>query len=98
MFKPSAIKQVAKYANSIKPNYHMLIKKTSQPSNIKLTSIVQNAQQNKLVVHPYTVQSNKLPKYTTNVNQLYNALYNKASVNKLFTNFPNKAVKFLNKK
>ncbi|HCU5526667.1 TPA: glycerophosphodiester phosphodiesterase, partial [Escherichia coli] len=51
----------------------------------------------KLVVHPYTVRSDKLPEYTTDVNQLYDVLYNKAGVNGLFTDFPDKAVKFLNK-
>ena len=35
----------------------MLIEETSQPGNIKLTGMVQDAQQNKLVVHPYTVRS-----------------------------------------
>ena len=34
-------------------DYHMLIEETSQPGNIKLTGMVQDAQQNKLVVHPY---------------------------------------------
>ncbi|CAI6179662.1 Glycerophosphodiester phosphodiesterase [Escherichia coli] len=75
----------------------MLIEETSQPGNIKLTGMVQDAQQNKLAVHPYTVRSDKLPEYTTDVNQLYDALYNKAGVNGLFTDFPDKAVKFLNK-
>ncbi len=50
-----------------------------------------------ITVHPYTVRSDKLPEYTTDVNQLYDALYNKAGVNGLFTDFPDKAVKFLNK-
>ncbi len=58
--------------------------------------MVQDAQQNKLVVHPYTVLD-KLPEYTIDVNQLYDALYNKAGVNRLFTDFPDKAVKFLSK-
>lgn len=97
MFKPGAMKQVAEYADGIGPDYHMLIEETSQPGNIKLTGMVQDAQQNKLVVHPYTVRSDKLPEYTPDVNQLYDALYNKAGVNGLFTDFPDKAVKFLNK-
>ncbi|MGN3472605.1 glycerophosphodiester phosphodiesterase family protein, partial [Escherichia coli] len=84
-------------SDGIGPDYHMLIEETSQPGNIKLTGMVQDAQQNKLVVHPYTVRSDKLPEYTPDVNQLYDALYNKAGVNGLFTDFPDKAVKFLNK-
>ncbi len=45
MFKPGAMKQVAEYADGIGPDYHMLIEETSQPGNIKLTGMVQDAQQ-----------------------------------------------------
>ncbi len=40
------MKQVAEYADGIGPDYHMLIEETSQPGNIKLTGMVQDAQQN----------------------------------------------------
>ncbi len=46
------MKQVAEYADGIGPDYHMLIEETSQPGNIKLTGMVQDAQQNKLVSAP----------------------------------------------
>ena len=49
-------------------------------------------------VHPYTVRADQLPAYATDVNQLYDVLYNQADVDGLFTDFPDKAVKFLNKK
>ena len=65
--------------------------------HIHIRQLQNLGQQNKLVVHPYTVRSDKLPEYTPDVNQLYDALYNKAGVNGLFTDFPDKAVKFLNK-
>ena len=95
MFKPGAMKQVAEYADGIGPDYHMLIEEKSQPGNIQLTGMVKDAQHNNLVVHPYTVRADQLPTYTTNVNQLYDILYNKAGVNGLFTDFPDKAVNFL---
>lgn len=97
MFKPGAMKQVAQYADGIGPDYHMLIDEKSKKGNISLTGMVQDAHQNKMVVHPYTVRADQLPDYTTDVNQLYDILYNKAGVDGLFTDFPDKAVKFLNK-
>ncbi|EJI7241762.1 glycerophosphodiester phosphodiesterase [Salmonella enterica] len=85
MFKPGAMKQVAEYADG------------STKGNIKLTGMVQDAHQNKMVVHPYTVRADQLPDYATDVNQLYDILYNKAGVDGLFTDFPDKAVMFLQK-
>ena len=51
-----------------------------------------------LQVHPYTVRADQLPEYATNVNQLYDVLYNQAGVDGLFTDFPDKAVQFLDAK
>ncbi|EDM8197536.1 glycerophosphodiester phosphodiesterase, partial [Salmonella enterica subsp. enterica serovar Kentucky] len=97
MFKPGAMKQVAEYADGIGPDYHMLVAEGSTKGNIKLTGMVQDAHQNKMVVHPYTVRADQLPDYATDVNQLYDILYNKAGVDGLFTDFPDKAVMFLQK-
>lgn len=98
MFKPGAMKQVAEYADGIGPDYHMLVDQTSKKGNIVLTGMVQDAHQNQMTVHPYTVRADQLPDYATDVNQLYDILYNKAGVDGLFTDFPDKAVMFLNKK
>ena len=49
-------------------------------------------------VHPYTVRADQLPPYATDVNQLYEVLYNQAGVDGLFTDFPDKAVSFLKDK
>ena len=49
-------------------------------------------------VHTYTVRADQLPEYTTDVNQLYDLLYNQAGVDGLFTDFPDKAVSFLKDK
>ena len=97
MFKPGAMKQVAEYADGIGPDYHMLIDEKSTKGNIVLTDMVKEAHQNKMAVHPYTVRADQLPEYTTDVNQLYDILYNKAGVDGLFTDFPDKAVMFLRK-
>lgn len=95
MFKPGAMKQIAAYADGIGPDYHMLIETDSTVDNIKLTPMTSEAHANKLVVHPFTVRADDLPKYATNVNSLYQILYQQAHVDGLFTDFPDKAVNYL---
>lgn len=98
MFKPGAMKQIAQYADGIGPDYHMLVAEGSTPGHIKLTAMVKEAHANHMQVHPFTVRADQLPDYATDVNQLYNVLYNQADVDGLFTDFPDKAVEFLNHK
>lgn len=94
MFKPGAMAQIAQYADGIGPDYHMLVAEGSKPGAVKLTAMVKEAHANHLQVHPYTVRADQLPEYATNVNQLYDVLYNQAGVDGLFTDFPDKAVQF----
>ncbi len=49
-------------------------------------------------VHPYTVRADQLPDYATDVDQLYDVLYNQADVDGLFTDFTDKAVEFIHRK
>lgn len=65
---------------------------------MKLTAMVKEAHASKMQVHPYTVRADQLPPYATDVNQLYEVLYKQADVDGLFTDFPDKAVTFLNRK
>ncbi len=95
MFKPGAMAQIAQYADGIGPDYHMLVAEGSKPGAVKLTAMVKEAHASHLQVHPYTVRADQLPEYATNVNQLYDVLYNRAGVDGLFTDFPDKAVQFL---
>ncbi|GBU13339.1 periplasmic glycerophosphodiester phosphodiesterase [Enterobacterales bacterium] len=95
MFKPGAMKQIAQYADGIGPDYHMLIEADSTVGKIKLTPMTAEAHASKLVVHPFTVRADDLPKYVTNVNSLYQILYQQAHVDGLFTDFPDKAVSYL---
>nr|VXZ82233.1 Glycerophosphoryl diester phosphodiesterase precursor [Klebsiella pneumoniae] len=44
---------------------------------MKLTAMVKEAHASHLQVHPYTVRADQLPEYATNVNQLYDVLYNR---------------------
>ncbi|CCK15263.1 Glycerophosphoryl diester phosphodiesterase,periplasmic [Cronobacter universalis NCTC 9529] len=98
MFKPGAMKQIAQYADGIGPDYHMLVAEGSTKDHVTLTDMAKEAHASHLQVHPYTVRADQLPVYATDVNQLYDVLYNKAEVDGLFTDFPDKAVSFLKDK
>ncbi|WP_147200253.1 glycerophosphodiester phosphodiesterase [Pantoea sp. CCBC3-3-1] len=95
MFKPGAMKTIAQYADGIGPDYHMLIAEGSLRGHIQLTNLVNEAHQSHLLVHPYTVRADQLPDWAGSVDELYDVLYNQAQVDGLFTDFPDKAVHFL---
>ncbi|AVX40040.1 glycerophosphodiester phosphodiesterase [Yersinia massiliensis] len=97
MFKPGAMKQVAQYADGIGPDYHMLVVESSTPDNIKLTNMVKEAHASNMMVHPFTIRTDRLPKYATDVNQLFDIIYNQAQVDGVFTDFPDTGVQFLQK-
>ncbi|MBS9440846.1 glycerophosphodiester phosphodiesterase [Photorhabdus heterorhabditis] len=97
MFKPGAMKKIAEYADGIGPDYHMIVDESSTPTNIKLTGMVKDAHANNVEVHPYSIRVDKLPKYATNGDQLFDIIYNQADVDGAFTDFPDLGVKFLQK-
>ncbi|MBW7984247.1 glycerophosphodiester phosphodiesterase [Enterobacillus tribolii] len=95
MMKPGAMKQVAAWADGIGPDYHMLVEKDAKPGHITLTTMVNDAHDSNMAVHPYTIRADALPAYVTDVNQLFDLMYNKADVDGVFTDFPDKGVEFL---
>ncbi|AWK13442.1 glycerophosphodiester phosphodiesterase [Candidatus Fukatsuia symbiotica] len=90
-----AMKKIAEYADGVGPDYHMLIADSSTPKEIVLTDMAEQAHANKLQLHPYTLRADALPSYVTDVNQLYNIIYEKAKAEGAFTDFPDKGVHFL---
>lgn len=93
------MKEVAHYATGTGPSYDMIIDKDkSKQGSIVITDFVSNTHKNNMICHPYTVRKDKLPHYVTCVEELYDALYFKAGVDGLFTDFTDLAVNFLKKK
>lgn len=88
---------MAEYADGIGPDYHMLVAEGSTKGNIKLTGMVQDAHQNKMVVHPYTsVPINCRTKHRRQSVAYTDILYTVAGVDGPW-DFPDKAVMFLQK-
>jgi glycerophosphoryl diester phosphodiesterase len=75
----------------------LVVADQSKPGHIVLTDMVKEAHASKLAVHPFTIRADALPKYVTDVNQLYDVIYNQAGVDGVFTDFPDKGVQFLQK-
>ncbi|WP_277756298.1 glycerophosphodiester phosphodiesterase [Rosenbergiella epipactidis] len=95
MMTPEGIEKLSKTVDGIGPDYHMLIDAQSTLGHIRLTPMVTAAHRYKLPIHPYTVRSDQLPNYVSNVDELYQVLYQQADVPGLFTDFPDKAVSWL---
>lgn len=96
MFKNGAMAEIAKYADGVGPGWYMLIDDVnSRPGDIKYTLMVEDVATTDLELHPYTVRKDALPSYFTDVNQMYDALFNHTGSTGLFTDFPDLAVNFL---
>lgn len=99
MFKPGAMAEVAKYADGVGPGWYMLIdEKASKAGAIKYTPLVSELAASALELHPYTVRKDALPPFFSDVNQMYDALFNHAGASGVFTDFPDTGVQFLRAK
>lgn len=93
MFKDGAMAEVAKYADGVGPGWYMLVdEKQSKPGSIVYTPLVNELKKYRMELHPYTVRKDALPAFFTDVNQMYDALLNKAGATGIFTDFPDTAV------
>ncbi|MDG2940095.1 glycerophosphodiester phosphodiesterase [Bisgaard Taxon 10/6] len=98
MFKDGAMAEVAKYADGVGPGWYMLVdEKQSKAGNIVYTPLVNELKKYRMELHPYTVRKDALPPFFSDVNQMYDALLNKAGATGVFTDFPDTAVEFLKK-
>lgn len=96
MFKKGAMKEIAKYADGVGPGWYMLIDdKESKLGKLKYTDMVEDIASQKLENHPYTIRKDSLPDFVKDVNEMYDALLNKAGATGLFTDFPDLGVKFV---
>ncbi|HDZ3737541.1 TPA: glycerophosphodiester phosphodiesterase [Vibrio vulnificus] len=99
MFKPGAMQEVAKYAEGIGPWKPMLVDDKSTKENIIVLPLMNEAKQAGLAVHPYTFRADpgQIAPYATDFEGMLDVFYNQVKVDGLFTDFPDKAVAFLEK-
>ncbi len=96
MLKPKGIAKVAQYADGIGPDKGLII--PNDGSAAETTNLVDLAHANNLVVHPYTfrLDPDQVPGYASDFEHLLELHLYKADVDGLFTDFPDRATKFLN--
>jgi len=97
MFKPGAMKKIAEYADGVGPWKPMVVAPESSKGKLVFTSLVKDAHQAGMEVHPYTfrLDEGRIPEYAQNFEELLDIFYNKAGVDGVFTDFPDRAVEFL---
>lgn len=94
---PDGIRQVATYAAGIGPSMHLLVDPDSDADDLQLSDLIQLAHAAGLTVHPYTFrqESNQIPPYAKDFDDLLDIFINRVGVDGVFTDFPDRAVKFL---
>jgi len=97
MLTPEGMKEIATYADGVGPWKPMLVDTTSKI--VKSNGLLEAAHNAGLVVHPYTFRSDngRIPQYAKDFDDLLKIFYFDIGVDGIFTDFPDKAVKFLEK-
>ncbi len=91
----AGLKKIAEYANGIGPAIDHIIRHRN--GEIQITSLVKDAHDLGMVVHPYTLRNDNLPGYVSGIDEMLDILFNRAGVDGVFTDFPDLAVQFKNR-
>ena len=93
----ATLKEVAEYADGIGPSKSMIVLKDSKRDSLVVTDMVKEAHKAGLVVHPYTfrLDHGKIPPYALSYEDMLDLFYYKIGIDGAFTDFPDRAVKFL---
>ncbi|MGI9877089.1 glycerophosphodiester phosphodiesterase [Vibrio chagasii] len=99
MFEKGGMEKVATYADGIGPWKPMLVDDASTKDNIIIKPLMKLAKDAGLDVHPYTFRADpgRIPGYVDNFDGMLDVFYNQVKVDGVFTDFPDKAVDFLNR-
>lgn len=96
LLTPEGLAEIAKVADGIGPSIgSVVVGKTVADRHV--TSLVKDAHAVKLVVHPYTLRIDELPKCVSTPDELMHALFDEAGADGLFSDFPDVVVKWLRK-
>ena len=63
--------------------------------NVQITNLLKNAREKDLLIHPYTFRADRLPGYVSTFDELLDVFFNEVGVDGIFTDFPDMAVRYL---
>ncbi|MBX3436522.1 MAG: glycerophosphodiester phosphodiesterase [Planctomycetaceae bacterium] len=87
------LRRVAEYAEGIGPALPQVISGVTVDRAAIVTPLVAAAHEQGLVVHPYTLRADDLPKWCNDFDSLLRMCYVDANVDGLFTDFPDRAAR-----
>ena len=90
------LEEFSKYADGIGPWIQQIIKGKDENGKWQFSKLVSNAHHYNLKVHAYTFRADELGDFKTFEELLSTALF-EANIDGVFTDFPDKAVNFINK-
>jgi glycerophosphoryl diester phosphodiesterase len=85
---PAGLEELAKFADGIGPAIGRIVTWPAARGGPKFTELVRPAHAERLVVHPYTVRTDDLPRNCPSIDALHAALFRDARVDGVFTDFP----------
>ena len=92
---PAGMKTVASYADGIGPSMQLIVARGSLAGKLQITSLVELAHDQGLVVHPYTFRRDRLPVYADDYADLLKIYLDDIGVDGVFTDFPDLTVEYL---
>jgi len=97
MFEADGMNTLAEFADGIGPEKGLVISRSSSRGNLEISPLVDRAHAAGLQVHPYTyrMDAGQVPSYAEDFEDLLRLHYFEADVDGLFTDFPDRAIKFL---
>ncbi len=97
IFEQGAMQKVSQYADGIGPWMPMLVSKDSTSDKIKESTLLLEARNNKLPIHPYTfrAEKEKIPAFAKDFDELLEIFLVKLNVDGVFSDHPDKVIDFI---
>ena len=92
---PEGMKTIASYAAGIGPSMGLIVDSDSAAANLRITKLVEIANELGLVVHPYTFRRDLLPPYAADYDELLKIFLVDIGVDGVFTDFPDLTADFI---
>lgn len=88
------LRELASFVDGVGPSINSIVVGTS-PDDRRITDLINNAHAANLLVHPYTLRTDDLPKTVRSADDLMNLLFREAGADGLFTDQPDVMVTWL---
>lgn len=98
------LSEIATYAQGIGPSMSLLVKpadsadKNTHGNDPVITEVVRDAHDFGLIVHPYTFRADYIPSYARGFESLLSLFFDRIGVDGIFTDHPDQAKNFLNRR